>query len=217
MKKLLSVCTLALVYAAQTASAQTDAKAKLILDGVTRKMNSMKSLKASFSLKLTGGKGGKVTDSKSGTIAIKGQKYHVLLSGNEIICDNKTIWNYNPDAKEVTITAFNPSEQSISPAKLLTNFYDKEYKYKYAGEKKSGSKNCDVIELTPTDNSKQVSRVELLVDKSNSMIAGGTIWSKNGNKTEYSISNVAANAAVPDTYFTWDANAHKGVETNDLR
>jgi chaperone LolA len=217
MKKILSVCALALGFAAQPALAQTDAKAKTILDGVTKKMNSMKSLKAGFTLKLTGGKGGKVTDSKTGTIAIKGQKYHVLLGGNEIICDNKTIWNYNPDAKEVTITTFNPSEQSISPAKLLTNFYDKEYKYKYTGEKKSAGKNYDAIELSPTDNSKQVSKVELLVDKKTSMIAGGTIWSKNGNKTEYSISNVVANANVPDTYFTWDAKAHPGVENNDLR
>lgn len=217
MKKLLSVCVLALGFSTQSAIAQTDAKAKTILDGVTKKMNSMKSLKASFTLKLTGGKGGKVSDSKSGTIAIKGQKYHVLLSGNEIICDNKTIWNYNPDAKEVTITSFNPSEQSISPAKLLTNFYDKEYKYKYAGAKKNGTKNCDLIELTPIDNSKQVSKVELLVDKATSMITGGTIWSKNGNKTEYSISNVAANANVPDSYFTWDAKGHPGVEANDMR
>ena len=49
------------------------------------------------------------------------------------------------------------------------------------------------------------------------MIVGGNIWSKNGNKTQYMISNVAPNAAVPDTYFVWDASAHKGVENNDLR
>lgn len=217
MKKIVAFFTLALFIAANSASAQTDSKAKAVLETVTKKMNSLKSLKANFTLKITGGKGGKVTDSKKGNISLKGQKYHLQLNGQEIICDNKTIWTYNPDAKEVTVSNFNPSEQSISPAKLLTNFYDKEYKYKYAGERKEGGKNCDVIELSPIDASKPVSKIELLVDKATAMIAGGNIWSKNGNKTEYSISNITPNAVIPDSYFAWDAKAHAGVEVNDLR
>ncbi len=214
MKKLLSVGLMALCFSAYQATAQTDAKAKKVLESVTKKVNSLKSLKASFALKLSGAK---VSDSKKGTIALKGQKYHVQLSGQEIICDTKTVWNYNVDAKEVTINKFNPEEQSISPAKLLTNFYDKEYKYKYAGERKEAGKTCDVIELTPNDNSKQVTKIELLVDKASSMIAGGTIWSKNGNKTQYTISNVTPNATIADSYFGWDPKAHPGVETNDMR
>lgn len=217
MKKLLSVCALALCFGAHTAHAQNDPKAKTILDGVTKKVNSLKSIKANFALKLTGGKGGKVTDSKKGNISIKGTKYHVMLTDQEIICDNKTVWTYNADAKEVTISSFNPKDQSISPAKLLTNFYDKEYKYKYVGERTEGGKKCDVIELTPNDASKQVMKIELLVDKASSMISGGTIWSKNGNKTQYSISNVVTNTNMGDDLFTWNAKAHPGVETNDLR
>lgn len=216
MKKLLSVCALALCFVANNAQAQ-DAKAKTILDGVTKKVNTLKTIKANFELKLTGGKGGKVTDSKKGTIAIKGTKYHVVLTGQEIICDNKTVWTYNADAKEVTVSTFNPKDQSISPAKLLTNFYDKEYKYKYAGERKEGGKSCDVVELTPIDASKQTTKIELLVDKASSMIVGGNIWAKNGNKTQYMISNVVPNGPVADTYFMWDPKSHPGVEVNDLR
>ncbi len=213
MKKLLSVCALALCFAAQTVHAQ-DAKAKAILDGVTKKVNTLKTIKANFALKLTGGK---VADSKKGTIAIKGTKYHVTLTGQEIICDNKTVWTYNADAKEVTVSTFNPKDQSISPAKLLTNFYDKEYRYKYAGERTEGGKKCDVIELTPIDASKQTTKIELLIDKATSMIVGGNIWAKNGNKTQYMISNVVTNSAVADDFFVWNAKAHPGVEVNDLR
>lgn len=212
MKKLFSVCALALCFSV-TAHAQ-DAKAKAILDNVTKKVNSLKSIKANFALKLTGGR---VNESKKGTIAIKGTKYHVQLTGQEIICDNKTVWTYNADAKEVTVSTFNPKDQSISPAKLLTNFYDKEYRYKYAGERTEGGKKCDVIELTPIDGNKQTTKIELLIDKSTSIIAGGYIWSKNGNKTQYMISNVTTNAAIADDFFTWNAKAHPGVEVNDLR
>ena len=217
MKRALLICGLAACFAASDARAQTDAKAKNILESVSKKVNAYKTLKANFTLKITGGKGGKITDSKKGTISIKGSKYHLQLSGQEVICDNKTIWTYNPDAKEVTINNFNASEQSVSPAKLLTNFYDKEYQYKYITERKENGKNCDVIELTPNDKSKQTQKIELLVDKAASMIVGGTIWAKNGNKTQYSISNVVPNANIPDSYFTWDSKAHAGVEVNDLR
>ena len=217
MKKALVICGLVLGITYNTASAQTDTKAKSVLESVTKKVNSLKTLKASFTLKISGGKGGKVNDTKKGTIWLKGQKYHLQLSGQEVICDNKTIWTYNVDAKEVTISTFNPSEQSISPAKLLTNFYDKEYKYRYAGERKEAGKACDVVELSPIANTKQVSKIELLVDRASSMIVGGNIWSKNGNKTQYTISNIVPNANIPDTYFAWDTKAHAGVEINDLR
>jgi outer membrane lipoprotein carrier protein len=217
MKKALLICGLAISIAGNTAMAQTDAKAKSVLESVTKKVNSLKTLKANFTLKITGGKGGSVNDTKKGSISLKGQKYHLNIVGQEVICDNKTIWTYSVDAKEVTISTFNPKEQSISPAKLLTNFYDKEYKYKYVGEKKENGKTCDVVELTPNDNSKQVSKIELMVDKASSMITGGTIWSKNGNKTQYIISNIVPNSNIPDTYFAWDAKAHTGVEVNDMR
>ena len=217
MKKFLQIIIVALSLISQPVLAQTDAKAKAILDATTKKINSLKSLKANFALKLTGGKGGKVNDSKKGTIELKGQKYHVLLSGQEIICDNKTIWTYTKDSKEVQISNFNPAEHTMSPAKLFTNFYDKEYAYSYKGERKESGKNCDVVELTPNDKSKGFSKIELMVDKATSLIVGGNIWEKNGNKYQYSITNFTPNAPVPDTDFTWDAKSHPGVEVVDLR
>ena len=217
MKKVLSICALTLCFVSNAAFAQTDAKAKAVLDAVSKKVNSLKSLKASFTLNLTGGKGGKVNDSKKGTISLKGQKYHVLLAGQEIICDAKTIWTYNKESKEVNISNYNPNEQSISPAKLLTNFYDKEYTYKYAGERKEQGKTCDVVELTPIDKSKKPNKIELVVDRTASMIIGGNIWEKNGNKMQYSVSNFVPNASIPESYFSWDQKAHPGVEVVELR
>ena len=100
---------------------------------------------------------------------------------------------------------------------LALNFYDKEYKYKYLGERKANGKACNVVELTPTNNSKQFSKVELMVDKTSNTIIGGNIWQKNGNKYQYDISNFSPNANIPDTYFSFDSKAHPGVEVVDLR
>src|SRR6185312_10402533 len=102
MKKILSICVVALSLAA-SANAQTDTKAKAVLDAATKKVNSLKSFKADFALKLAA-KGGKVNETKKGAVAMKGPKYHVVLGGQEIICDNKTMWTYNKDAKEVQVS-----------------------------------------------------------------------------------------------------------------
>jgi outer membrane lipoprotein carrier protein len=216
MKKLIGIVCLGLLSIAQPTWAQNDAKAKAILDAVTKKVNSLKTLKAGFTLNLASANG-KTKQSKSGTFFMKGSKYRISIQGQEIICDNKTVWTYLKDNNEVQIATYNPNEQTISPTKLITNFYDKEYKYKYIGTKKSGNKTCDVIELTPINSSKQFKRVEILVDKATSTIAGGSITEKNGNFYTYTISNFTGNAPVEDKLFFFDPKAYKGVEVVDLR
>jgi outer membrane lipoprotein carrier protein len=148
---------------------------------------------------------------------MKGKKYHVTLSGQEIICDTKTVWTYVKESNEVQVSNYNPNEQTISPDKLFTNFYDKEYKYKFMGEKKVGTKTCSVIELVPVAATKQFTKVELLIDKASNTIVGGNIWEKNGNKYQYEISGFTPNAPMSDALFTFDAKAHPGAEVVDLR
>jgi len=216
MKKLIGILAIGVCTALQPVSAQNDAKAKTILDAATKKVNGLKSLKANFTLNLAAGNG-KTNQSKTGSFSMKGTKYRISLQGQEIICDGKTIWTYVKDNNEVQISNYNPNEQTISPAKLFTNFYDKEYKYKYVGAKKVGSKNMDVIELVPTAGNKQFSKVELMVDQASSTISGGSITEKNGNHYTYTISNFTPNANIADNQFTFDTKAYKGVEVVDLR
>ncbi|WP_276133694.1 LolA family protein [Polluticoccus soli] len=215
MKKLLTVCVLALGMIAEPALAQNDAKAKTILENVSKKVNAMKSLKANFALHLAGANG-KVRETKKGSFVMKGPKYKVQLAGQEIICDNKTVWTYMKETNEVQVSNYNPNEQTISPAKLFTNFYDKEYSYKYLGTRKVNGKDCDVVQLIPTSKAKQFSKVELAVDK-NSTIVGGNIWEKNGNQFKYDVSGFTPNPAVADATFSFDKKQYPGVEVVDLR
>lgn len=218
MKHLVTAGLALAMCIATPALAQNDPKAKGILDAVSKKVSSLKTMKASFTLKLTGGKGGNVTDSRTGSVALKGQKYHVALGNQEIMCDNATVWTYNKEAKEVQVAKYDPSQQTMSPAKLFTpSFFDKEYKYTYKGEHKENGKNCDVIELVPNDKSKQLAKIELMVDKSANMITGANYWEKNGNKYAITVSNVTQNADIPDSHFAWNAKEHPGVEVVDLR
>ncbi len=216
MKKILGIAILSLCTFQPLWAQNNDAKAKAVLESVSKKINSLKSVKADFSLKLSGGNG-KVNETKKGTFSMKGQKYHISLNGQEIICDTKTIWTYTKEANEVQVNKYDPKEQTISPAKLFTNFYDKEYTYHYIGEKKVAGKNCDVIEMSPISKDKQLSKIEISVDKATNMVVGGNVWEKNGNKYQYDISGFTPNANVPDNSFTFDPKAYPGVEVVDLR
>ena len=195
---------------------QGDPKAKAILANVTKKINTVKSIKAAFSLNLSSANN-KVKETKKGQIQLKGNKYRVSIGGQEIICDNKTVWTYIKDANEVQISSYNPSEQTISPAKLFTNFYDKEYKYKYLGVRMSQNKKCDAIELIPISKGKQFAKIEILIDQATSLIIGGNVFEKNGNKIQYDVTSFVSNAPLADAIFSFDAKKYPNVETVDLR
>jgi outer membrane lipoprotein carrier protein len=215
MMKQFFIAAIAALLLSTAAVHGQDAKAKSILESASKKMNSMKTLKAGFALKLVG-TGGKVRDTKKGSFLMKGAKYHITLTGQEIICDGKTVWTYMKDANEVQVSTYNPSEQTVSPTKLFTNFYDKEYSYRYLGTRKVAGKACDVIEMLPVNKSKQFTKVELAIDN-NSTITGGNIFEKNGNQYQYEVSSFTANASLADSQFSFDAKAHPGVEVVDLR
>ncbi|HRO41544.1 MAG TPA: outer membrane lipoprotein carrier protein LolA [Flavipsychrobacter sp.] len=215
MKRLLILSVVAICSMAEPVIAQTDSKAKAILESVSKKINGLKSLKANFALHLMSANG-KTKQSKKGTFFMKGEKYRVALGDQEIICDNKTVWTYVKAANEVQVSNYNPNEQTISPTKLFTNFYDKEYKYKYMGTKTFNGKSVDMIELLPLTKGKQFSKVELAVDKSNTIV-GGNVFEKNGNQYRYEVSGFTPNANVSDALFSFDAKKYPGVEVVDLR
>ncbi|HTN47115.1 MAG TPA: outer membrane lipoprotein carrier protein LolA [Flavipsychrobacter sp.] len=214
MKKLWILAVLAIGMMTQTATAQ-DAKAKSVLDAASKKMNALKSLKANFSLSVKGANG-KTAQNKKGSFSMKGNKYRVTMADQEIICDGKTQWTYVKASNEVQVSSYNPSEATVSPTKLFTNFYDKEYAYTYGGAKTFAGKSVDIIEMTPKSTAKQFKKVSLAIDKS-SVIAGGDVLEKNGNQYHYEVSGFTPNAAVTDATFTFDAKKYPGVEIVDLR
>lgn len=212
----LSVCLLALIGAAQPVSSTSDPDAKKILDNVSAKFKSYKSVQAVFTLKVEDGTG-KVQGNKKGTVSMKGARYRVSITGQEIYCDGKTVWTYDKSANEVTVTQLDESTSSVTPQKLFTNFYDKDFLYKYNGEKKQGGKTLQEVELTPTDKTKNFHKVYILVDKKNRNIYSTRILEKGGNVYSYTITSLKGNVPVKDDMFVFDKKTYPGVEVVDLR
>ena len=194
----------------------SDANAKKVLDAVSTKFKTFKGVLANFTLQVEDAKG-KVQGSKKGTVYMKGTKYRVNVTGQEIFCDGNNIWTYDRSANEVTITKFDPATNVITPQKLFTNFYDKDFLYKLNGEKKVGGKTLQEIEMTPVDKTKAFHKVYVYVDKTAKTINSTKVMERNGNKYTYTVNSLNGNASVSDAQFVFDKKKYPGVEEVDLR
>ncbi len=195
----------------------SDPAAKKILDAVSAKFKTYKAVQATFSFKNEDAKG-KVLGVKKGTLYTKGNKYRVTITGGQdIFCDGATVSTYDKTANEVTVSKFEASQSTITPQKLFTNFYDKDFLYKLNGEKKEAGKTLQEIELTPFDKTKSFFKVLIWVDKATQTIYSTKVLEKSGNKYTITVASVNGKANINDALFVFDKKKYPGVEIVDLR
>ncbi|MCH5718075.1 LolA family protein [Niabella hibiscisoli] len=215
MKKLYITGT-ALLLSVFSFAQQKDPKAKAILDEVSSKFKTYKTVAANFGYQITNA-AGKVLTTKNGTVQMKGNKYTINLGGTKIISDGVTIWNYDPASKEVTVSSASASEGTITPQKLFTDFYNKDFMYVMDKDGKVGGKDVNKIIMQPIDKNKPFARVYVAVDKASKNIVSTTVVEKSGNRYVYNVSNFKPNTAITDASFTFDKSKYPGVEVVDLR
>lgn len=195
---------------------KTDPAAKAILDGVSAKFKTFTTVQASFTYKVENA-AGKVMSNLTGTIKMKGTKYRISFNGQEIFCNGTTVWNYDKAANEVTISKLDASGGMITPQKLFTNFYDKDFLYMLNGEKKVGAKTMQEIEMTPVDKSKPFHKVYVQVDKNAKTLYSTKVLENAGNRYTYTIGTMTTNKPLADNVFVFDKTKYPGVEEVDLR
>lgn len=216
MKFIYSLFTLLAISATGIAQTKNDPAAKVILDGVSAKFKTFTTVQASFSYKVENASG-KALSTKTGSLKMKGTKYYIAFNGQEIFCNGTTVWNYDKAANEVTISKLDASSGTITPQKLFTNFYDKDFLYLLNGEKKIGSRTVQEIEMTPVDKSKPFHKVYLQVDKAAKTIYSTRVLENAGNRYIYTVTTMKTNAAMAENTFVFDKAKYPGVEEIDLR
>ncbi len=200
----------------KTATTVSDPQAKKILDKVSAKYKTYKSIVAAFKLKIENTKN-KVNEEQSGKVYISGNKYKLEMKEQDVICDNKTIWTHLKESKEVQVNSYDPTTQGLSPSQIFT-IYEKGFSYIYAGEEKDKAGNViDIVDFTPTDKNKPFFKIKLYIDRSLSQIKMAKIMEKNGNKYTYQLNSFNTNETLSDAFFSWNATAHPGVSVVDLR
>jgi outer membrane lipoprotein carrier protein len=220
MKKfitLFSMASMVLLASAQGKNpTQNDPQAKKILDAVSAHFRTFKSPQATFTYKVENAQG-KALSTKKGSVAMKGNKYRVTMDGVEIFSDGKTVWNYDKSAKEVTVNNVDANPNAMTPQKLFTNFYDKDFYYKLNATRQEAGKTIQEIELTPTDKTRPYHKVYVLVDKKANTIYSARFLEKTGGRYSYTITSLKPTSNVPDASFSFNKSSYPGVEVVDLR
>jgi outer membrane lipoprotein carrier protein len=214
MKVVLSILAGMLIMPA-CYSQGSDQAAKTILDQASAKIKSYKSLEAVLTIQIQDAQGGS-QGTKQANFYMKGTRYIMKINGQEIYCDGKTIWTYDKAANEVTITKVDPNSTTLSPQRLFTNMYDKDFLYKVNGEQKMGSKIIVEIEMTPNDKNQNFHKIYLYIDKKTQLPSSGKMLDKSGNRYIYTINSLNGKANLTDDIFTFDKSKHPGVEEVNL-
>jgi len=213
MKKLFFVIVLAVL--GTNSFAQYDPKALEILEAMAKKYKAIPSFEANISYTLSNDVE-KINEEFKGKITVKGDKYRLALPEQEVINDGTTVWTYLPEAKEVNIDNFDKSSDDINPSKIY-EIYKKNYKYLYIQDKTEAGVVVEEIDLVPEKKDAQFFKIKMLINKKDKSIQSWTMFDKSGNRYKYSIAKFNPNVKAEDSFFTFDAKKHPGVEVVDLR
>jgi outer membrane lipoprotein carrier protein len=215
MKKLLLSLFIGASFAA--GAQDQDPKAKAILDEVSKTTKSYKTISADYSFSIFN-KDKKQLEKWAGKVQIKGNKFKLEIPGNTIVCDGVTMWNYNKDAKEVTIKSFDAENEEQNPSKIFT-LYETGFKYKYDKEEKVGTIMCQVIDLYPAvkPEKKKFHTMKIYVDKMKKQVVQMKRLMKDGGTELYEIKSLKPNVAMADNVFVFDTKTLKADQINDER
>ena len=216
MKKVFFTATIVLI--ALFAGAQQDQKAKSILDEVSAKTRTYKTISADFSFSMEN-KAMSINEKNDGSIKLKGQKYFVDLpgAGIKVYSDGKNNWNYMKQGNQVTISTIEDSGSELMDPSSLFSIYEKGFTSKFVAEKNVGGKPVYQIDLFPDKKEYDVSKISIEISKSTMMIQSAQLYGTDGNIYGIVVKKMETNKDFPDTDFVFDAKKFSDVEVIDLR
>lgn len=203
---------------ALSAFSQSDAKAKEILDEVSAKTKTFKTMSADFVFSMVNEEMD-INEQNEGSIKVKGQRYVVLLPGVgvEVYSDGNTVWNYMKDGNQVTITNMDDSGSELMDPTSIFSIYERGFRSKFIGEKNEDGKTIYQIELYPDSDEYQVEKIELFIEKTTMMLEKATLFGTDDNLYAILVKKMETNQDFPDAIFVFDKSKHGDVEEIDLR
>ena len=190
--------------------AQKDPQAKAILDQLGIKMKQSTGILVNIQL-VTKNSKGKAMGSKSINLKMKGDKYLLNEGKMEILCDGSSIYNFD-GVNSISKSGVSESDQTLSPQKLLSGNYDKDFTFNLLSQNSSKA----TIELYPIDKRKNFQKVTLIIDKLKSALSNATILDKSNNITDVKVVSINYSSQFTDKLFIFNrAKYPKNVEIFD--
>jgi outer membrane lipoprotein-sorting protein len=208
----------AVLLIALFSQAQQDTKAKGILDEVSGKTKTFKTISADFSFSMEN-KAMSINEKNDGSIKLKGQKYIVDLpgAGMKIYSDGKTNWTYMKQGNQVTISNIEDSGNDLMDPSSLFSIYEKGFTSKFVAEKNVGGKPVYQIDLFPDKKEYEVSKIAIEINKATMMIQSAQLFGTDSNVYGIVVKKMETNKDISDSDFVFDAKKFPDIEVIDLR
>ena len=188
---------------------QDDKKALDMLNSMSDNYKKMKGFTSSFTYTMKN-LTEDITDSFSGKISVRDDKYVLYIEGQKIINDSKTVWTYLEDLNEVTISDFDPSEQDISINNVF-EVYKEGYKHKFIDK----VNEINNVEIYPDDEGKSYFKISFAILENN-LLSSFTVYDKSNSIFIYSIDDFLEEE-LDNELFTFDLEKYPDIEVIDFR
>ncbi len=216
MKKNLG--TILLLLFTTIAFAQQDKKAKEILDQVSEKVKSYETISAEIAYTLEN-KEEKISEKSTYSLKLKGDKYRLLLPdiGIQYYSDGQTIWAYQEDGNQVSISNREDSEDDLmDPAKIF-QIYEEGFDYKFIEEKKEKGQSVYYIDLIPQTDDQDFKKITMCIDKTTMLIKKAITYGHEGNVYILEIAKMETNKPMAESTFVFNTANYHDIEIIDFR
>ncbi len=216
MKKNLG--TILLLLFTTIAFAQQDKKAKDILDQVSEKVKSYETISAEIAYTLEN-KEEKISEKSTYSLKLKGDKYRLLLPdiGIQYYSDGQTIWAYQEDGNQVSISNREDSEDDLmDPAKIF-QIYEEGFDCEFIEEKKEKGQSIYYIDLIPQTDDQDFTKITMCIDKSTMLIKKAITYGHEGNVYILEITKMETNKPMAESTFVFSTSNYHDIEIIDFR
>ena len=215
MKNTWSKISLGILIVAASASfsaQKIDAKAKTILDAISKQYKSKNNVY--FKFVYGTGNSKKITRTEPGIFYSAKDKYKLKIMGTEQIFDGKKLYNISAEDQEVTVAKPTGNEQMFSPLNYIEE-YKKGYNVKYMGKLMVNGVNSDYIKLTPTSKN-GIQEVNLFVNAAKKQIVKVEQFSTDNSVSVIAISDYKENQNLSSALFNFDRDQYKNYLVTEL-
>jgi len=154
-----------------------------------------------------------MTETDSGKLEIKGNKYHMSVLGTETYFDGSTQWVHMVDEEEVNISSPDPEDNmELTPVNLF-NLYANGFRFKIVDK----TDHMASIDMFPDDESMPYFKIRLVLDTSKQTFEKVMAFGRDGTNTTIDINNMKKDVNLNENKFVFNSTQHPDVDVIDMR
>lgn len=206
MKKV--ILLLVTVLVSTVTFSQSEAKAKKLLDEVSKKMNTYENIYVEFKYKLDNNEEN-VHQETRGDATMKDDLYNVNFLGVNQLYDGKKIYSIISEDEEVNISDADVEDSStLTPSKFFS-FYKNGFTYGWDVVQNMNGRKIQYVKLIPIDSNSEISNVLLGVDTKTNHIYRLIETGNNSTVTTLTITQFKTNQPLSSKLFSFDESKYK--------